>query len=327
MNWRRLASIATSLPVRILVSVGLLAVVAASIDWDAVGHGLANASWGLFALATVTYFLAFLVAAARWTGLLHTARVGVPYRRALRAYLIGAFSNNLLPSGFGGDAVRAWVVAGTGKPLARSVISVIVDRISALVCLLALAWVAVLIEGGDVPGGIVLLLGITTALAALAGLVGLVISRRRGLGRFLPDAARPYTSEVAQVLRAYERNGRLIAEVIALGLLYQVAVLLGFWLISEALDLGLEPTTLAIVVPPVLMASLVPISLAGFGVREGAFVVLLGEFGVSAADATLLSLLAVTSVAIASLPGGVAIAVGGRPTSYEAPVGMGSPGS
>ena len=327
MNWRRLASIATSVPVRILVSVGLLAVVASSIDWDAVGHGLANATWGLFALATVTYFLAFLVAAARWTGLLHGARVGVPYRRALRAYLIGAFSNNLLPSGFGGDAVRAWVVAGTGKPLTRSVISVIVDRISALVCLLALAWVAVLIEGGDVPGGIVLLLGITTALAALAGLVGLVISRRRGLGRFLPDAARPYTSEVAEVLRAYERNGRLIAEVIALGLLYQVAVLLGFWLISEALDLGLEPTTLAIVVRPVLMPSLVPISLAGFGVREGAFVVLLGEFGVSAADATLLSLLAVTSVAIASLPGGVAIAVGGRPTSYEAPVGIGNPGS
>jgi glycosyltransferase 2 family protein len=305
---RRLAAIATSLPVRILVSVGLLAVVAASIDWDAVGHGLANASWGLFAAATATFFGAFLIATVRWTALLHVAGVGVPYRQALRAYLIGMFSNNLLPSGFGGDAVRAWVVTGIGKPLARSLTSVIVDRVSALTCLIALAWLAVLVTGSEVPGGIVLLLAMATALAAFAGLAGLVITRRTGLGRFLPDVVRPYTGEVASVLRTYERDRGLIVAVLVLGLIYQVTILMGFWLIAEALDLGLDPAILAIVVPPVLLASLLPISLAGFGIREGAFVVLLAEFGVSSADATLLSLLAVAGVTIASLPGGAAIA-------------------
>jgi hypothetical protein len=90
--------------------------------------------------------------------------------------------------------------------------------------------------------------------------------------------------------------------------MYQALVLVAFWLIAEALDLGVDPAILAIVVPPVLLASVLPISVAGFGVREGAFVVLLGEFGVSSADATLLSILAVTSVALASLPGGLAIA-------------------
>jgi hypothetical protein len=218
------------------------------------------------------------------------------------------FSNNLLPSGFGGDAVRAWVITGIGKPLARSLTSVIVDRISALACLLALAWLAVLVKGGAVPGGIVLLLGLATALAAIAGLAGLVITRRRGLGRFLPDAVRPYTSEVANVLRTYERDGGLIVGVLALGFIYQVTVLGAFWLIAEGLGLGLDPAILAVVVPPVLLASLLPISLAGFGVREGAFVVLLAEFGISSADATLLSILSVVGVTIASLPGGAAIA-------------------
>jgi glycosyltransferase 2 family protein len=312
---RRIGAIVTSLPARILISVGLLAVVAASIDWDAVGHGLANASWGLFAAATATF-------------LLHVAEVGVPYRQALRAYLIGMFSNNLLPSGFGGDAVRAWVITGIGKPLARSLTSVIVDRVSALACLIALAWVAVLIKAGEVPGGIVLLLGLASALAAAGALAGLVIARRRGLGRFLPDAVRPYTSEVASVLRRYERDGGLILGVLILGIAYQAVVLLGFWMIAEGLGLDLDPAILAIVVPPVLLASLLPISLAGFGVREGAFVVLLAEFGISSADATLLSLLAVLSVTIASLPGGVAVAFGGRATRpYDARVGLGSSGS
>jgi uncharacterized protein (TIRG00374 family) len=308
---RRIAAVVTSLPVRILVSVALLAVVAASIDWGAVSHGLANASWWLFALASATYFGAFLIAAVRWTALLHVARVGVPYRQALRAYLIGMFSNNLLPSGYGGDAVRAWVVAGIGKPLARSLTSVAVDRISALVCLIALAWLAVAIKAGEVPDEIVLLLAMATILAAIAGLAGLIVTRKRGLGRFLPDAVRPYTSEVAEVLRSYERDGGLIAAVVGLGLAYQVTVLVAFWLIAEGLGLDLDPAILAIVVPPVLLAALLPISLAGFGVREGAFVVLLAEFGISAADATLLSILAVVGVTIASLPGGVAVAFRG----------------
>jgi uncharacterized protein (TIRG00374 family) len=325
---RRIGSIVTSLPVRILVSVALLAVVAASIDWEAVGDGLANASWGLFAAATATYFVGFLIAAVRWTELLHVAQVGVPYRRALRAYLIGMFSNNLLPSGFGGDAVRAWVITGIGKPLARSLTSVVVDRISALACLIALAWVAVLIKAGEVPDEIVLLLGMATALATIAGLAGLVVARRRGLGRFLPEAVRPYTSEVANVLRSYEHDNRLIALVVVLGLAYQLTVLLAFWIIAESLGLDLDPAVLAIVIPPVLLASLLPISLAGFGVREGAFIVLLAEFGISSADATLLSILGVVSITIASLPGGVAVAVRGRPTRPpDAPVGLGSPGS
>lgn len=307
---RRLSSIVTSLPVRIVVSTGLLAIVAASIDWDTVADGLADASWGLFVAAIAIYFAGFLLASFRWQRLLAAARLLVSFYDSLRAYLIGMFANNLLPSGYGGDAVRAWIVAGTGKPLARSLTSVVVDRASALLCLLLLAWLAVLVKAGEVPGRVVLLLGVATALVAAAGLAALVIARRRGLGRFFPDAVREYTGEIATVIRTYERDGVLIAWTLALGIVYQATVLVGFWLIAEALGLDLDPATLAIVVPPVLLAALLPISLAGFGVREGAFVVLLGEFGVSSADATLLSLLAIAAVAIASAPGGVAIAWG-----------------
>jgi len=307
---RRLVRIATSLPVRILVSAGLLAIVAVSIDWATVADGLKDAEWWLFAVSVVVFFAGFVVAAIRWRTLLTAAAVPVTLIESVRAYLVGMFANNLLPTGYGGDAVRAWVVAPSGKPLARSVTSVIVDRISALLCLLLLAWVAVVFKAGDLPGGIVLLLAIATVLMGLAGVAGLVIARRRGLGRFLPDAVRPWTGEVANVIRAYEADRRMLAEVIAIGVVYQALVLVAFWLIAESLGLDLDPAILAVVVPPVLLAALLPISLAGFGVREGAFVVLLGEFGVSAGDATLLSVLSVVAVTIASLPGAVAIAGG-----------------
>jgi glycosyltransferase 2 family protein len=309
-RWQRFARIATSLPVRIIVSAGLLAVVAFSIDWETVVDGLAEADWWLFVLSVLVFFAGFAVAAARWRALLVVGGVPTTLGAAFRAYLIGMFTNNLLPSGYGGDAVRAWVVAPSGKPLARSLTSVIVDRTSALLCLILLAWVAVVFKADELPGNIVLLLGLSTALIGVAGLVALLIARRQGLGRFLPDAVREWTGEVATTIRAYERDRGLLVFVLLAGIAYQALVLAAFWLIAESLGLDLDQAILAVVVPPVLLAALLPISLAGFGVREGAFVVLLAEFGISSADATLLSVLSVVAVTIASLPGGVAIAVG-----------------
>jgi glycosyltransferase 2 family protein len=304
---RRLAAVATSLPVRVLVSAGLLALVAASIDWGSVSEALADAGWGWFALATVLAFLASLVAAVRWNALLHAAGLGVSAYEAVRAYMIGTFANNFLPTAYGGDAVRGWIVGRSGKPLVRALTSVVADRVTALACLLLVAWVAAVIKAGDIPGDVLALLAAVTAIAIAAGAAVLIAIRRQGLGRFLPGAVRPWAGEAASVLRTYDRDRPLQLEVLVLGLVYQAMIISAFWLIAVGLDLGLDPAELTLAVPPVLIVAALPISIAGFGVREGAFVVVLGEFGISAADATLLSLLSVVAVSLASAPGGLAI--------------------
>jgi len=312
---RRLVAIATSLPGRIAISVGLLALVGISIDWGDVVDKLAEASWGWFVLGTALVLVAFVVAAIRWHILLHTAGLRPPLRETLRAYAIGAFTNNLLPTGFGGDAVRAWLVAPRGAPLARALTSVGIDRISAFACLLPIAWLGVVLGGDAIPDGFVALLAIASV-GMVAGFgTAIAVLRRRGLGRFLPRLMRPWASEVAITLRRYGGDRERLGEVIVLGFAFQVLIVAATWLLSEALELSLDPEVIAVVLPLVLVATLMPISIAGFGVREGAFVALLAEVGVSSADALLLSLLTVASVAIASLPGGVALAL--RPGRLE----------
>jgi uncharacterized protein (TIRG00374 family) len=307
---RRLAAIVTSLPGRILISAGLLTLVAVSVDWADVVDRLSEASWGWFVLATALVLAAFAVAAVRWQALLHGAGLRPRLRDTLRAYAVGAFANNALPTGFGGDAVRAWLVAPRGAPLARSLTSVAADRATAFLCLLPIAWLGVVLAGGSIPGSIVGLLALTTG-GTVAGIaVAVIVLRRRGLGRFLPELLRPWVSEVARTLRRYGRDRERIGEVVALGFAFQFLIVLATWMVSEALGLGIDLEILAVVLPLVLVATLMPISIAGFGVREGAFVALLGELGVSSADAVLLSLLTIASVAIASLPGGVALALG-----------------
>ena len=93
----------------------------------------------------------------------------------LRGYFIGAFANNFLPTGFGGDAVRALVVAPRGPMLARAASTVIVDRLTALACLLALGWLVLPFDPGAVPAELVAGLAVCTA-AALAGAVLLLLT-------------------------------------------------------------------------------------------------------------------------------------------------------
>ena len=315
---RRLARLLTTLPARLLISGGLLALVASQIDWRAVGETLADASWAWFAAAVAFAFIALVVGAVRWHAFLRSGGPATSLGAAVRAYGVGAFANNLLPTGFGGDLVRAMLVAPRGRPLARALASVAGDRFSALLCGLLLAWLGALFEAGELPRSILVLLALATGASLVALALGIVLVRRRGLGRLLPEVVRPWAGEAAAALRAYDHDRRLQARALALGLGFQALMVAATWSLSEALGLGLSPSLLAVVTPLVLIATLVPVSIAGFGVREGSYVALLGAVGVSAGDATLLSLLSVAAAAVASLPGGLALAAGASRPRYEA---------
>ena len=75
--------------------------------------------------------------------------------------------------------------------------------------------------------------------------------------------------------------------------------------LCDAIDLDVSYSVLAVVLPPVLIVSALPISIAGYGVREASFVVLLGDVGIGSTDATLLSLIGGVAFALASIPGGL----------------------
>jgi uncharacterized protein (TIRG00374 family) len=315
---RRAITLLTSLPGRILISAALLAAVAFEIDWATLDSSLTGAGWGWFALGTVLIAAALVVGAVRWHLLLHGAELPTSPAETARAYWIGTFSNNFLPTGYGGDAVRAWLVGRSGKPLARAFTSVVVDRGVALAALFLLGWIGLAVAPID-PGDLVTPFLIATVVGFALTVALLITLRRRGLGRFLPDLIRPSASEVVRTLRIYARDHTLQLETIVLSLVYQVISIASLWCLGEALGLGISPAILAVVAPLVLIATLVPISVAGFGVREGTYVLLLGQVDVSSGDATLLSLFSVVALAIASLPGGIAIALGGEKGFREMP--------
>jgi uncharacterized protein (TIRG00374 family) len=308
-------AIATSLPFRLVVTVALLALIAVSIDWGQVSDTLAAGSWGWFAGAVAVLIVVLAIGGVRWHYLLLAAGMTVSRFQAIRAFWIAAFTNNFLPTGFGGDAARVLLVARGGPALARTITSVLVDRISSIGCLIIVGLVAMVVVPGDVPSELRALLA-AVAGAAVIGAVALgLLLRARRLGRMLPERLKPWAREVRDTLLRYERDFRMIALVLALGIAFQVAAVASTWMLARALGLDLPYALVAVVLPLVLVATLFPISIAGFGVREGTFVVLLDTVGISSADATLLSLFTVVALALASLPGGFALLIRGTRTA------------
>lgn len=303
---RRALAIITSLPGRIAVTVALLAVVAMQIDWQQLSDRVGSGHWGLFALAVLALLAGLSLGAVRWHVLLSGAGLHVPPAETGRAYAIGLFANNFLPTSFGGDAARAFVVAPPGRGLTRALVSVLVDRATALACLVTLCWAVLPFDPSAVPGVLVLALAALTVVGIVAAAV-VVPALRHGAPRFLPARLRPSAAEVAVQLGTYAADRTLIARTIALGLGFQAFVMLESWLVAQSVDLDIPFTLLAVSLPLALAATVLPFSIAGFGLREGAYVVILGTAGVSAADATLFSLLTVLAMTLASLPGGLAM--------------------
>ena len=256
-----------------------------------------------------------VVGATRWWILLRAADVEPRFRYAGRAFAIGTFSNTFLPTSIGGDAARAWAVRPPGHGLLASLTTVVVDRLLALLGMMAVAWGGFAVDTDGVPVRASLLLAWITA-GAIAG-VGIVVAAHRTralhwLAARLPTHVEDLAARIGTALGVYRRRPRVLGLSFVLSIAMQLLLVGNVYLMARAISVDLPFAVVAVVLALVVLITLLPISIAGLGVREGAFVVLLAPLGISATDATLLSVLVTSVLTLVSLPCALAFFLPGR---------------
>jgi uncharacterized membrane protein YbhN (UPF0104 family) len=152
--------------------------------------------------------------------------------------------------------------------------------------------------------------------------LALALSRSSRLVRALvPDRLTDMARESRALLRGYANEPRTLLLLLFSSLAYQALVSLQLVMLARSIGVHLPFATAAVTLALVTVVTLIPISIGGFGVREGTYVVLLGAASVGATDATLISLLSVASLFLASLPGAYMLARGGLAPALEAAPG------
>jgi uncharacterized membrane protein YbhN (UPF0104 family) len=291
---------------RIVISAGLLA-------WIIRGAGLAQllevargADWRLYGLASALALVGIFIRALRWQALLNAVGARVPFGRTLYLYFVGAFFNTFLPTGFGGDVVRVLEV-GPGATSAQAAGTALVDRLTGFMVLFALALVSLPFSYRLLPPGTALAIALVAAGVLLGSALlfeGRLLRRLTGwLPRSLSLAGDAWIGKTYAVITACGRRG--VTAALLLSLWFNVQLIVENVLVARALGVDVSPWVFFMFVPITTAALLVPISISGFGVREGIYVALFGQLGVDPALAVALSLGSYSLDFAAGLVGGV----------------------
>jgi uncharacterized membrane protein YbhN (UPF0104 family) len=290
---------------RLILSVLLLAWLAWRTDWVQVGRAFAQLRLGWWLAAFGLYLFTQVVSGVRWQLLARPLGLGRPLRQFVAFYFIGMYFNLFLPTSVGGDVVRAWYLdGGSGRKLA-AFLSVVFDRFSGLLVLLALACAAVALCPIALPAWVPISVWGTVGGAAvvLAGLA--LVDLRASPAARLPGAAKVLhkIDDLRSSGRVFLRPGLLLSTT-ALSLVVQAANVLVVWLVGLAIDAPVPAAYYWILVPMVTLLTLLPISLNGMGVREGGMVLFLAPLAVGEGTALSLAFLWFAVFTAASLCGG-----------------------
>lgn len=286
--------------VKLAVSVAVLWLLASGADWADLAARLAAADPSLLAAGLVVKALTLPLAALRWRAAGRAAGMVLSRLTAFKLQMASIFLGQVLPGAVGGDLLRGWFTWRLGQSPGAVVAAMLLDRISALVGVALLGLVGLPRLAAVAPPAVVWsVLGIA---AVLLGGTGLLLL----LGR-LPLPALLRRGAAGAALGTLRTMAGHPAAWAALG--YSVAVHLATVattiLYARALGLPLGWFDGLAVVPAAIVAAALPVSLGGWGVREGAMVAGFTLLALDPGAALLVSLLIGGSMVLLSLPGAV----------------------
>jgi hypothetical protein len=203
----------------------------------------------------------------------------------------------------GGDALRMAALARVMPRAADAAWSVVVDRVLGVIALLLLLVAGLAVaDVSALPRMSVRAPAVTPpAAAAVLGVAALVAVLVARFGTRVWRRARAAGARLAALLR---RPPDAWARWIALALLVQLAYVATWVAIAAVVRLPVPVTYFLVAVPLVSLAAMVPVTIAGLGVREGAWAALLAPLGVPAGDAVAFSLLYFAGFALTGAIGG-----------------------
>lgn len=298
-----------SLVLRLGVSGALVAYLLTTLDTETMARFLRRAHLPLVALTLVTVMMDRALMVFRWSSLLDALGFTAPRIRVIKIFFLSTFFGSFLPSGVGGEAVRAVSLSRLTRKGVESVASVAMDRFLGLISMLLTGLIALIVFYRAYPH-----VGLVAAFFSLLtvvcmGIFVLLFPRWNRwlselLTKMLPGPG-PWIGRLIEALGEYRQRGSTLWWVLALSVSVQLLRVAQAYLLSEAMGLGVAFQYFLLFVPIILMVTMLPISLGGLGTTNAAYVYLFEPVGMDPAGAFVLSVLILALGVFGNLPGGL----------------------
>jgi len=307
--------------IRFVVTSCLLWYVISKINIQESIEILVNAN-AIYLLAVLGVAISINVIYSRmWKIVLAAQGIDIPLLRLLALYYVGLFFNNFMPSSFGGDIMKIYQLSRYTKKGFDSSMSVLVTRFISLYALLLIATIALMWSGWNIGFLDAIVLAATSFLSIIGVLIFFgtrllgpmdQILARSGNGRLRAILEQVYGS---MCLLKHHKVAIIIAIIHAS--ICHILIIFAYYLLSLSLEFSIPLYYFFLFIPLIRLLVMMPISINGFGLREGAFVALFAQVGLSTSAAVSLSLIGRFMGILISLIGGVYYLFGsGAEASY-----------
>ena len=294
---------ASFLLLKILVSGGLIYLLFSRIGVSNVVNNISRVNPLFFLAAMFIYLAQLFISTNRWSLLIERP---LSLKRLYSLYLIGSFFSIFLPGLVGGDTVKAYYLnkmlkssplngEAQGSNLVTAIASVFMDRYLGFVAMLIMVVAVYPLSFMYIKGTVFIWL--LPLLFALFLIGSYLILRFRIGQRF------GFISNLYGYFSLYIGKKTVILKTLLLSVLTQTAGITAVYLLSVGLSMDVPFISVLIFVPIIILVSFIPISIAGIGLREGAFVFFFSIIGVPSEQSLTLSILWFLSTCATSLLG------------------------
>jgi hypothetical protein len=307
------------------VSILLLYLSLRSVNLTVLGERLSRIEAGWIAAALILLAAQVVLMAVRWRTIAVQCGTDLTLPAALRISFIASFFNQVLPSTVGGDTARVWMLARRGGGWAKATYSVLIDRIAgvfvlALLVIGSLPWTLTLVRD-PIARTFLLLIG-SGAIAGAIVFMAIGVLRSRRLNRWMVTR---HLVEISRAAWRVCRSGQALAAVTVASFAIHLLTISTAWCLVQSIDATASFAYLLFLIPPVLLITTIPVSIAGWGLREGSMIVAFGYAGLAASDGLIVSVLIGLAMFAIGAVGGIVWIVGGlignTPMSVLPPAG------
>lgn len=259
---------------RVVIALGAIAYLGHMVPVERVWSTLTTvkAYWIVIILALAE--LSMLQQAMRWRHMMAAEGVDLPSLGTFfRFTALGSFFNLLLPSGIGGDAVKSVAMGRFTQRMGHSMASTLVARLLGLLALVLLFWTGVpfLIHAEALSTKWLWLMFL---FAFSIGIGVWVLIQFGGWFQRIPRLA--WIAQIGEELVRYRTKKALLVRSFADSLLIQALILVSHYFMFRSVGAPIPLSVVLVAFPLVTVATLLPVSIYGIGVRESLALLLYG---------------------------------------------------
>ncbi|MGB9823712.1 MAG: lysylphosphatidylglycerol synthase transmembrane domain-containing protein [Candidatus Hydrothermia bacterium] len=284
---------------KVLISTLLLYLIFKRINAHELIRSIKGANLPLLIPGYFLYMLAIFLSAVRWKIFLNHSQVNISNFEAFKYYLIAIFAGNFLPSG-GLDVVRAYY-AGRKSSVSRCLAVTLMDRLVgfyAILFYLILTLFFLTISQKELF--LFTLVGITLILLGNIFVFSNLFAK--AIGKIKPNKITKPIISFLWTLHNFKDNYPLLFKTLPISILIQLLFSLTPWALAFSIHIKLPLKETILLLPIVNFVMMIPITISGLGLREGAFVLIYGNT-IGNENSLLISLLYYSASLLLSLVG------------------------